>query len=279
MLEQWIIDQGADLQVGVFFGFYSFFLLAEVYMPQRRTSPKRRIRWPVNFLLSVINIMVLSLLPISLFGLATWAESQQIGLLNELTLPIAVFIISNLLLRGFISFFTHWLMHKIPWMWRLHRVHHLDTELDVTSTLRFHPLEFLATLVSGMLLVIAFGLSPWLLLVYELLDATVTVFSHSNITIPRLMDRGLRMFIVTPNLHRIHHSSWQPETDSNFSAVFPIWDIIFGTFRSQSRELQATMDLGLEDIRDRRVHQLFWLLRSPFLQLGGSDPLIPKLHS
>lgn len=279
MLEQWIIDQDADLQVGVFFGFYSLFLLAEVYIPQRRTSPKRRSRWPTNLLLSVINIAVLSLLPISLFGLATWAESQRIGLLNQLPLPIAAFVISNLLLRGFISFFTHWLMHKIPWLWRLHRVHHLDTELDVTSTLRFHPLEFIATLLPGMLLVIIFGLSPWLLLVYELLDALVTVFSHANVIIPRFIDRWLRVIIVTPNLHRIHHSSWQPETDSNFSAVFPIWDIIFGTFRPRSREPQATMELGLENIRDRRVQQLFWLLRSPFLRQDVSDPLMPKLHS
>ncbi len=266
MVEQWFLDNGADAQVMLFFSVYGLFLLAEVFFPQRQVSAKRRTRWPVNILLSGLNIAVLSVLPVTFVTVAVWAEANQIGLLNNLTLPMALVVISNLLLRGFISFFTHWLMHRVPWLWRLHRVHHFDTELDVTSTVRFHPLEFLVTLLPGMLLVLIFGLSPWLLLVYELLDASVTVFSHANLVVPNSVDRWLRLIIVTPNLHRIHHSSWQPETDSNFSAVFPVWDMVFGTFRPKSRDPQETMELGLDHWRDIRIHQLFWLLKSPFLR-------------
>ena len=158
-------------------------------------------------------------------------------------------------------------MHKVSWFWRLHRVHHLDTELDVSTTVRFHPLEFAVALLIGIPLVLVFGLTLWILLLYELLDAVVTLFSHANIRLPMAVDRVLRFIIVTPDLHRIHHSSWQPETDSNFSAVFPIWDIVFGTFRTQTRAPQETMELGLEEIRDERANRMMWLLASPLLRL------------
>jgi sterol desaturase/sphingolipid hydroxylase (fatty acid hydroxylase superfamily) len=170
-----------------------------------------------------------------------------------------------LLARGFISFFTHYLMHKVPLLWRLHRVHHLDTELDVSTTVRFHPFEFLAALIPGVPLVVAFGMSPWVLMLYEILDAVVTLFSHANIRLPESLDRLLRYVIVTPDLHRVHHSSWQTETDSNFSAVFPIWDIVFKTFRTETRVSHETMELGLEEVRDERANRFLWLLGSPFL--------------
>jgi sterol desaturase/sphingolipid hydroxylase (fatty acid hydroxylase superfamily) len=117
----------------------------------------------------------------------------------------------------------------------------------------------------GLPMVIAFGLSPWVLLLYELLDVTVTLFSHSNLRIPRWLNRYLRYVIVTPDLHKVHHSTYQPETDSNFSAVLPIWDILFGTFRTQTRKPLATMPLGLEGVRGPQANEFWWLLKSPFL--------------
>ena len=113
-------------------------------------------------------------------------------------------------------------------------------------------------------LVIAFGLTPWILMIYELLDVGVTLFSHSNIRLPAWLDAGLRRVIVTPDLHRVHHSTWQPETDSNFGAVFPIWDMVFGTYRTRTRDAPETMRLGLADDRGREVNELVWLLRSAF---------------
>jgi sterol desaturase/sphingolipid hydroxylase (fatty acid hydroxylase superfamily) len=201
--------------------------------------------------------------PVSLIAVAHWAHDRHWGLLNLVALPFPLIVASNLLLRGFLSFGTHYLMHKVPLFWRLHRVHHLDTELDVSSTVRFHPLEFLVSTLPAVPFVAAFGLSPWILLAYEILDAAANVFTHANVGLPAALERWLRYLIVTPDLHRVHHSSWQPETDSNFGAVFPVWDLVCGTFRAEPRGGQTGMQLGLEEARDARSRQLAFLLTSP----------------
>jgi len=205
--------------------------------------------------------------PISFITAAVWAEKNGVGLLNlmQAELPVWLLLVTTLLLRGFVSFFTHYLNHKIPLLWRFHRVHHMDTELDVSSTVRFHPFEMPLSMAVGLPLVAAFGLSPWMLLFYELFDVTVTLFSHSNIRLPERLNRYLRYIIVTPDLHKVHHSTFRPETDSNYSAVFPIWDILFGTFKTKTREPMETMKLGLEDIREPRTNSFWWLLASPFI--------------
>ena len=250
------------LQFTLFFGLLAVFGILEVFFA-RRTAVRRGRRWAANFGLTAINALALALLPVSFLGAATWARGENIGLLNRLALPAALFVAANLLARGLISFVTHYLMHKIPLFWAVHRVHHLDTELDVSTTVRFHPAEFLLGLLPGVPMVVALGLDPQLLMVYELLDACVNLFSHANVRMPPAVDRILRYFIVTPDLHRIHHSSWQPETDSNFSAVFPVWDVVFGTFRTEPRQPQETMELGLEEVRDARTTRILWLLWSP----------------
>jgi sterol desaturase/sphingolipid hydroxylase (fatty acid hydroxylase superfamily) len=265
MIDQWIIQNANDLQVALFFTLFFIFSLAEVLAPKRPGPMRRKERWLTNLLMTALNIAVLGMLPVTFFGVAVWAQKQGYGLFNFFSLPVGVLVIGTLLTRGFISFFTHYLMHKVPLLWRLHRVHHLDTELDVSTTVRFHPFEFLAALIPGVPLVIVFGMSPWVLMLYEILDAVITLFSHANIRLPQSLDRVLRYVIVTPDLHRVHHSSWQTETDSNFGAVFPIWDIVFRTFRTETRAPHETMELGLEEVRDERTNRFLWLLGSPFL--------------
>jgi sterol desaturase/sphingolipid hydroxylase (fatty acid hydroxylase superfamily) len=265
MIDQWIIQNAGDLQVALFFFLFFIFSLAEVLAPKRPGPMHRKERWLTNLLMTALNIAVMGMLPVTFFGVAVWVQKQGYGLFNDFPLPVAVLVIGTLLARGFISFFTHYLMHKVPLLWRLHRVHHLDTELDVSTTVRFHPFEFLAALIPGVPLVAAFGMSPWVLMLYEILDAVVTLFSHANIRLPESLERVLRYVIVTPDLHRVHHSSWQTETDSNFGAVFPIWDIIFRTFRTETRAPHETMELGLEEVRDERANRFLWLLGSPFL--------------
>ncbi|MCI0699038.1 sterol desaturase family protein [candidate division KSB1 bacterium] len=265
MIDKWISQNANDLQVALFFALFFIFSLAEVLAPKRPGPMHRKERWLTNLLMTALNIAVMGMLPVTFFGVAVWAQKQGYGLFNYFALPLGVLVIGTLLARGFISFFTHYLMHKVPLLWRLHRVHHLDTELDVSTTVRFHPFEFLAALVPGVPLVVVFGMSPWVLMLYEILDAVVTLFSHANIRLPEGLDRVLRYVIVTPDLHRVHHSSWQIETDSNFSAVFPIGDIVFKTFRTETRTPHETMELGLEEVRDERANRFLWLLSSPFL--------------
>src|SRR5262245_18106126 len=158
----------------------------------------------------------------------------------------------------------HWLFHMVPMFWRVHRVHHLDTELDVTSTVRFHPLEFLIGLLPGVPLVFLLGLDPWILMTYELLDVVVTLWTHSNVRIPLPFEKLLRFVVVTPNLHRVHHSTRMEETDSNYGAVFPFWDLVFGTFKADPAGGQERIRIGLDEVRGRNAHRPVWLLMSMF---------------
>jgi sterol desaturase/sphingolipid hydroxylase (fatty acid hydroxylase superfamily) len=247
-----MLEHGDDLQFALFFVLFA--LLAVVEAPA-----SRRKRWPANLGLTALNVLVLSAMPVGFLAAAQWAEREHVGLLHQFRASVVVMIAANLLARAFISFFTHLLMHRFPPFWAVHRVHHLDTELDVSTTVRFHPLEFAIGLVPGIPLVVLLGLEPWVLMLYELLDVAVTLFSHANVRLSQRLDRLLRYVIVTPSLHRVHHSSWQPETDSNFGAVFPVWDLIFGTFRTGSPER-----LGLDETRDARTTSVRWLLASPF---------------
>ena len=259
-IAQWILDNGADLQVVLFFSILPLLILLERLVPKRLTDMERARRWSTNFLLTAVNLVALALLPLSMIGAALWAAGNEIGLLHRLSLPPAVVVLVTLLVRGFISFFNHLLMHKVPALWRIHRVHHLDTELDVSSTVRFHPLEFVVGALLGIPVVVVFGLEPWVLLFYELLDVSVTLWSHSNVRLPGRLERIVHYLVVTPDLHRVHHSSWQPETDSNFGAVFPVWDLIFRTFRAQPRDGHETMQLGLDEVRSPQAHRPLWLL-------------------
>lgn len=166
MIDQWIIQNADDLQVALFLSLFFIFSLAEVLAPKRPGPIHRKERWLTNLLMTALNIAIMGMLPVTFFGVAVWVQKQGYGFFNYLSLPLGVLVIGTLLARGFISFFTHYRMHKVPLLWRLHRVQHLDTELDVSTTVRFHPFEFLAALIPGVL-VLAFGMSPWVLMLYD----------------------------------------------------------------------------------------------------------------
>ena len=274
MFIDWIMTYGEDAQFVAFFAVLLACAGIEVLAPGRALAPRRRKRWRANFALTAVAIGVMGVLPVTFISVAASSADHRLGLFNQLDLPLALALIAQLLARGFISFATHWLMHKVPAFWRLHRVHHLDTALDVSTTVRLHPAELLVQLAIGVPMVIALGLSPWVLMLYEILDAGVTVFAHANISLPAWLERRLRLVIVTPDLHCVHHSAAQPETDSNFGAVLPFWDIVFGTYRARNRAELASLVLGLEEVRDARAHRIGWLLSSPWraIQDTPRDP-------
>jgi sterol desaturase/sphingolipid hydroxylase (fatty acid hydroxylase superfamily) len=263
-MEAWITQNAEAAQFSVFFSL--LFLLGgiEALAPARRTALIRRQRWITNFGLTALNVVVLSVLPVTFVSAAIWADREGLGALNHFQMPWIAALAINLLARGFVSFGTHLLMHQVPLFWRVHRVHHLDTELDVSTTVRFHPFEFVLQLAMGLPLIVLLGLEPWILLLYESLDAAITVFSHANIALPPRIERWLRYVIVTPSLHRIHHSTDEREGNSNFGAVFPLWDLVFRTFRVRSAAAQATMSLGLHGDRGPHTSQFWPLLMAPF---------------
>ena len=266
-VEAFVRSSFEPLQYAAFFGVFAIFALLEGVAP-RDPSPAMRVRrWPANVVLTAMNIVVLSTLPVGIVAAADWAQGARFGLLHMIEVsPWAAFAI-GFLGRAFLSWGTHYLNHKVPFLWAIHRVHHADTRLDVSTTVRFHPLEFVFTTPLTLAGVVLLGAPPVAILIYELMDAGVTVFSHANVRLPWWVDRPLRLFIVTPDVHRVHHSSHQPETDSNYGAVLTIWDRVLGTYRRKSAEDLATQETGLSETQDSRSRNLLWLLILPFIAL------------
>lgn len=270
--ETWLLANGDKLQLGLFLGLGFMLAMWENRFALLRCAAARAVRWPVNLTLTLFNVLLLSLLPLSLLGGSVWAHERGFGLLPALGLDGPLAFLAALLLRGLVSWFTHVAMHRVPWFWRVHRVHHLDTQLDVSTTVRFHPLEFVIGLALGLPAVVAFRLSPAALATYEVLDVAVTLFSHAAVRMPEWLDRPLCWVIVTPSLHRVHHSSHLPETNSNYSAVFPVWDVLLGTRRTLAPEVLEARRLGLEEVRDDRTVNLRWLLLSPGRSMPPVEP-------
>ena len=201
--------------------------------------------------------------------LATLATEQKFGLLPLLGLPEIPAIILAYLLLEMTVYLQHLIFHASPVLWRLHKVHHSDPDLDVTSGLRFHPIEIFLSLFIKSVMVLAFGAPPLAVLLFEVLLNAGSLFNHSNINIPEPVDRLLRLLIVTPDMHRIHHSTVIAETNSNFSFTLSLWDRIFGTYRRQPGVPQTKLRIGLTDYPDAHRLGLLALLRLPFL--GGGE--------
>jgi sterol desaturase/sphingolipid hydroxylase (fatty acid hydroxylase superfamily) len=256
-LESIVTEYGEPLQYLVYFGLLAGLGVMEALAPRRDGSPVRARRWPSNFGLTALNIVVRGALPVSGLAAAVLAQQQGWGLLQRDRLGVA------LLARSFVSYAVHVAMHKVPALWRVHRVHHTDVFLDVSTTVRFHPLEFLIQLGPTALVILGLGLPPWTIMLYELIDTATNLFIHANTRLPVRVEAWLRSVLVTPDLHRVHHSARWPETDSNYGVVVPWWDRLFGTYRAAARD-PGEMALGLEECQDRRASSFAWLLALPF---------------
>jgi sterol desaturase/sphingolipid hydroxylase (fatty acid hydroxylase superfamily) len=245
----------------------------EVLIPAFQ-HPERLDRWPTNFSLGVINSILLPLAPVSAVWGADWAYTHGVGFLNQIAHPWWIAVAVTLAVRSLAGYLDHVLMHKVPLLWRLHRVHHLDTHLDISTSLRSHPAEYVINLLIIVPAAIVFGMPPSVLVIYELADTMVSVFSHANLRVPEGLDRWLRSILVTPNMHSLHHSSYQPETDSNYGTVFTFWDRLFGTYRYGPARSYDELQIGLTEIRDQRAWNLLWQLKSPALSIrsGSATP-------
>jgi sterol desaturase/sphingolipid hydroxylase (fatty acid hydroxylase superfamily) len=206
-------------------------------------------------------------MPIGSLAVADVAAARGWGLLPQIAMPAPLAFGAAFLLRSLMSYGIHVAMHKVPWLWRLHRIHHTDTAMDVSTAVRFHPLEFLISVPVVLSATLVFGFPPVAVIAYSLADAAMAVFSHANLRLPDRLERVLRLVLVTPAMHRIHHSIAQPETDSNYGATLSCWDRLFGTHRVKPAGAVASMPLGLAECRDPRSQALSWLLRLPFRSL------------
>lgn len=270
--EDWLRQGFEPLQYLAFFGTLAVFMLAEATIPLFRGAPHRKERWPANYLLTLLNILVLSAVPVSGLFAADYAASQNLGLIWMLPLPAFAAIGLGVLARSLVSYLIHVAMHKAPLLWRVHRVHHSDAVLDVSTAVRFHPLEFAVSTPLLLLAIVALGIPPIAIILYELFDAAMAVWTHANIRLPRAFDRTAGLLLVTPSMHRVHHSSFHRETDSNYGATLSVWDRLFGTYCERSEDQLANMAIGLKQCRDARSGSLLWLLKLPFLRRLALEP-------
>lgn len=250
-----------------FFGMFALLGLVELVRKRSSVTPKRPRRWSTNIVMSLSWVMTGPLLPISAVATALLADAQGFGLLNWIEMDWRYAFAIGIILRSFVSYYTHFAMHKVPFLWRIHRVHHLDQQLDVSTTARNHPLEAVGTWPLTLAGIALFGIPPAAILLYEVFDAIMVVFGHSNIRLPRWVDKAISVIFVTPDMHRVHHSTFQPETDSNFGATVSVWDRLFGTYKRLDEDKLASMPLGLDEVQDERSEQIWWLLSSPFTTL------------
>lgn len=233
----------------------------------RPTSQPRMQRWFENLGMGVVDTLVLRLLlPVLAVGAALLAAERGWGLFHQLAWPAPMELVLSLLLLDLAIYLQHVAMHKVPVLWRLHRVHHSDLDFDTTTALRFHPLEIVASMLFKMLLVVSFGIPAAAVIVFEVVLNATALFNHGNVSLPARLEPIVRLFVVTPDMHRVHHSWHREETDSNFGFNLTIWDRLFRTYRAQPRDGHLGMTIGLHTLRERRWLSLHWLLLQPFFK-------------
>ena len=260
-----LIQDDAVIRLSVFLAVFAIFAIWELIAPRRKQYYSKSLRWLNNLSITTINVLITRfLIPVTVIYVALFSQSSNLGLLNLVELPEIVAIIIAVLLLDLSIYIQHYIFHKVDFLWRLHRMHHADLEFDVSTAIRFHPVEIILSLVIKMAVVVAIGAPAVAVLLFEIVLNASSMFNHANIRIPRSIDRFLRLFIVTPDMHRVHHSIIRKETNSNFGFNLPWWDYIFRTYRDQPKDGHLEMTIGIESFRDQRELWLDRLLLQPF---------------
>ncbi len=252
------------LRFAVFLGVLVAMAAWELAAPRRRQDIPRVLRWTNNLALVAVDTVILRLtFPILAVGLALMAEDRGWGLFNALDLPLWLTVLLSILLLDLVIYLQHVLFHAVPGLWRMHRMHHADLEFDVTTGLRFHPVEIVLSMGIKLAAVAALGTPAVAVLMFEVLLNATALFNHANIRLPAGVDRVLRWFVVTPDMHRVHHSVIPAETNSNFGFNLPWWDRLLGTYRAQPKAGHEGMTIGIEQFRTPRDLWLDRMLMQP----------------
>jgi sterol desaturase/sphingolipid hydroxylase (fatty acid hydroxylase superfamily) len=253
------------IRLGAFCGIFTLVALWELLAPRRRHAIGRLRRWPSNLGIVVLNTLLVRLaFPTAAIGMALLVESRSWGVFPALEAPIWLAIVAAVILLDLAIYLQHVLFHAVPALWRLHRMHHADLEFDVTTGARFHPIEILLSMGIKLGVVAALGAPAAAVLIFEVLLNATSMFNHGNVRLPARVDRVLRRLIVTPDMHRVHHSVVPHETNSNFGFNLPWWDRLFGTYRAQPRAGHEAMTIGIQQFRDPRELRLDRMLLQPF---------------
>jgi sterol desaturase/sphingolipid hydroxylase (fatty acid hydroxylase superfamily) len=277
-MNEFISQNELIIRLGIFFAVLLLIALWEVLAPRRELTVSKLMRWTNNIGIVVLNSVVVRLIfPTAAVGVALFAEQHGWGLLNYYTLPYWLTVIVSVIALDFIIYLQHVLVHAIPALWRLHRVHHADMDFDVTTGARFHPLEILVSMLIKFAAIVVLGPPVIAVIIFEILLNATAMFNHGNIKLPVGLDKVLRLFIVTPDMHRVHHSVEDDETNSNFGFNLPFWDRLFGTYRAQPRAGHTEMTIGIHGFRDpKQVEQLPGMLKLPFVSASEDEYVINR---
>ena len=245
-LNELVLEYEKPLRLGFFLGIFAIMALWEVLAPCRTLRVSKAIRWSNNLGLVVLNTILLRLLfPAAAVGIAALASKQGWGLLNYQPLSFWVSVAISVIALDLVVYLQHVMVHAIPMLWRLHRVHHADPDFDVTTGARFHPAEIILSMLIKFAAIMVIGPPVVAVIIFEILLNGTAMFNHGNISLPPLLDQPLRWLLVTPDMHRVHHSVHDDETNSNFGFNLAWWDRLFGTYRDQPRDGHQNMTIGI----------------------------------
>ncbi|MDM8568516.1 sterol desaturase family protein [Thiotrichales bacterium HSG1] len=267
-----------SIRLGAFFGIFALIAVWEMLAPCRVLTTTKTWRWLNNLSLVFLNSVVLRLLfPAAAIGVAVFAHQHGWGLLNYYSLPFLLSVVIAVVIMDLVVYLQHVMVHAIPLLWRLHRVHHADLDYDVTTGTRFHTLEIIISMLIKFATILLLGPAVVAVIIFEVLLNATAMFNHGNIQLPATLDKILRLILVTPDMHRIHHSVEDDEANSNFGFSLPWWDRLFGTYREQPRQGHQNMKIGIHHFSDaKQVNRLFGMLSLPFLRGQVSEYVINR---
>lgn len=265
-IEQYLLTREHAIRFGVFLAVFTLVALWEIAAPRRKATLSKALRWSNNISLMALNTLLLRLVfPLATVGVAAFSEASGWGLLNHFQVPFWIAVPIAVIVLDFAIWLQHVVIHAVPAFWRLHQVHHADLDYDLTTGTRFHPIEMLLSMLVKFAAVVTLGPPVVAVVIFEVLLNATSVFNHGNIRMPMSLNRALSWFIVTPDMHRIHHSVEPDETNSNFGFTLPWWDWLFGTYRAQPRAGHDAIVIGIRGHSDpREVARLDGMLLMPF---------------
>jgi sterol desaturase/sphingolipid hydroxylase (fatty acid hydroxylase superfamily) len=271
-----VLRRASDIHAIGYFGVLIVVLLVESVVPRRRPADTLAARWFGNVVLAVLDtVIVRTGFPIAALALSLLCLERGWGLLNVVALPAGLAFLATVLLLDFVVYAQHYLFHRIGFLWRLHRAHHTDPDFDLTTGLRFHPLESIVATSVTLLVILGVGAPPLAVLTWQILSTAQNFLEHANVRIPAGVDRVVRLLLVTPDMHRIHHSAAPGESRANFSNMFSFWDRLFGTYLEQPAAGHDQMVFGLTEFAHEKHIKLHWILAQPFLADRGDGPSAP----
>ena len=270
----WLTAHELGVRLGSFAAVFLLMAGWEILAARRNLVLSKARRWLANLALVALNTLVLRLLvPGAAVGAALVAAERSWGVLNRIDVPHVAAVVLSVVVLDLAIYLQHVMFHAVPALWRLHMVHHADLDFDVTTGTRFHPLEILLSMGIKLAVVVLLGAPPVAVLLFEILLNATSMFNHGNVRMPVAADRVLRFVVVTPDMHRVHHSVDAAETNSNFGFNLPWWDRLLGTYQDQPSAGHEEMRIGLEHLQETGPQGLGWMLRLPFAGKAGAYPI------